>query len=126
VTSGELVVGIGDHHDPPVPIRGGVISPGDVLLYSFVVVNTSESHITSIQLYTSLTFGGSSTQDKLPPVPFSLAPGETRVIRPPAGFGPVRDDGTINISVSVLGVGPLPNVIAAADTATIEVRTVPG
>src|SRR6185503_21180870 len=53
VNAGQLAVGIADQQEPPVPIKGRVIEPSDVLLYSFVVMNASSSPITNIQLYTS-------------------------------------------------------------------------
>lgn len=120
VNSGELSALITD--DQERRLDGRIIAPDQPLSYFFLIRNTSTSTITNIQLYVNATFGDDSRPEKLPPTQFSLTPGENRLVEASAPLDPGGNEGLINISVSVLGVGPQPKVIAAADSAVIRVE----
>lgn len=111
----------------PVPISGiSTMPPDEVLLYDFTVRNNGQSRITNIQIYANLFFNGTrQSQEKLPLIPFNLDPGQNRVILPGSVFDPRGAEGNVEIVVTAIGVGSLPNVLAGNDSATINVRIPP-
>jgi hypothetical protein len=102
------------------------ITPDDELLYAFTVRNNGQTKITNIQVYANLFFNGTrQRQEKLPTTPFDLPAGPDVVIPASGVLGPFRTEGKIEISVTAIGVGSVPNVLAATDSATITVINLP-
>lgn len=131
INSGELgvsITGLQSRHgsDPVQPVGGLTISPDDVLLYTFTVSNRGQSKVTDIQIYANLFFNDTrQSQEKLPPTPFDLDSDQERIILPGGVFDPRGVEGKIEIVVTAIGVGALPNVLAATDSATITVHKPP-
>lgn len=111
----------------PQPLgSSSTITPNNLLLYNFTVRNNGQSRITNIQIYANLFFNGTrQSQEKLPPAPFNLDPGQDKVILPGGVFDPRGAEGKVEIAVTAIGVGSLPNVLAATDSVTVIVSTPP-
>jgi hypothetical protein len=128
INSGDLSVSITDLQSrhgagKPQPLdTSRVITPDDVLLYAFTVRNNGQSRITNIQIYANLFFNGvPQKQEKLPSISFDLDPGQDKVIPASGVFDPRGAEGRIEIAVTAIGVGSLPNVLAATDSAIVTV-----
>jgi uncharacterized repeat protein (TIGR01451 family) len=97
----------------------------ETLNYAFTVTNTGNVPITNVQLYSSVTFNGNTSRDRIPIIPITVRPGQAVVVDPGAPFDPGGRIGVVDISVTGIGVSSQPRVVGAADNASIRVDPVP-
>ena len=97
----------------------------ETLPYVFVVSNTGSVDITNVQLYSAVTFNGNTTRDRIPIVPITLRAGQSTEVAPAAAFDPRGLLGTIDISVTGIGVSTQPRVVGAAANASVSVTAAP-
>ncbi len=101
-----------------------IITPQVSLLCTFRVTNNGAGAITDVQLYANVTFNEATTRAKLPATPFNLEAGRAQDVSLPA-FDPRGIEGVIEISITAIGVGAQPNVLAATDSASVTVINPP-
>lgn len=112
---------------PEPPDDRVVLTVGDRLAFAVRVTNTGRSTITNVQLHGHVNYKGRAQTFSARPV--TLGKGADAYF-PSPGQAPLLLDridspGTIIISATVTGVGPLANVITASDTVTGDVSAPP-
>ncbi len=126
VNTGELQVQIRlkQTAGPPIALPNSITAT-ETLNYAFTVTNTGNVPITNVQLYSSVTFNGNTSRDRIPIIPITVRPGQAVVVDPGAPFDPGGRIGVVDISVTGIGVSSQPRVVGAADNASIRVDPVP-